>query len=125
MTTTKVTLRDKWGQIPLDAEGDPCFGDLPAARRVFTDEEITTLVNRQLTFQKYQRESHRKNYAAKRDGVERKPSGRPKGATNTLTTRQEAKELIQIAKREAIEHLEREDVAMREWIAKVKEENGL
>jgi hypothetical protein len=118
----RLNLRDKWRQIPLDEKGDPCFGDLPAVNAVFTSEEVVEMVNRQLYAQKYQQESHRQKYVAKRQNAPTKPvdgerRGRPKGALNKETTRGEARLLTKIAQAEADVALEREDEAMRAFIA--------
>lgn len=69
----KISMRDRWGKVPLDESGDPAFALLgrepkeetdapfifvPTIRDVFTDEEIVHLVNRALYVMKYQKETH-------------------------------------------------------------------
>ena len=46
--------------IPRNGKGDPAFADLPALQKVFSNDEITELVNRSLYQIEYQKNSHRK-----------------------------------------------------------------
>jgi hypothetical protein len=80
----KITMRDRWDQVPYDDNGDPAFielGDYPQKsvgadlfptvrkkiRDVFSDEEIVHLVNRALYVMKYQRETHANRRQSKKE----------------------------------------------------------
>jgi hypothetical protein len=66
----KISMRDRWEQVPLDTNGDPAFevltyalsgiprGVKPSIVDVFSETEIVNLVNRALYGMKYQRETH-------------------------------------------------------------------
>lgn len=61
----KISMKDRWALVPYDAQGDPAFEELfvsfnekPSVTQIFTNEEITHLVNRALYVMKYQRETH-------------------------------------------------------------------
>lgn len=62
----QIPLRLKWPKIPLNQTGDPDFRSLADVRKVFTDDEITVIVNRQLYAANYQRETHKKTYVSKK-----------------------------------------------------------
>ena|SRR5580765_4807439 len=49
--------------IPRNEKGDPKFKDLPQLQTVFSDDEITELVNRSLYQIEYQKNSHTKRQA--------------------------------------------------------------
>lgn len=140
---SKLNLREKWERIPLNEKGDPEFPCLtrtlgeddnnitigvknaPSVLECFTEQQVCEMVNRYLYQANYQRESHKKGYAAKRTTREPKPIGRPKGSLNNNTTRSEVKELNKVAQKEAHEHLEQEDEAMERWMEQRKENENL
>ena len=66
----QIPLRTKWSRIPLNQVGDPDFRSLDEVRKVFTDDEITVIVNRQLYAANYQRETHKKRSEERRVGKE-------------------------------------------------------
>lgn len=62
-----VVIKLQGRDIPRNDKGDPAFGELVSVREVFTDEEITALVNRQLYQMEYSRTSHRERGQKERD----------------------------------------------------------
>lgn len=66
----KISMKDRWDDIPYDANGDPAFevltyalsgvprGVKPSVIDVFSETEIVRLVNKALYVLKYQRETH-------------------------------------------------------------------
>lgn len=55
-----MNIRLKGRNIPRNQSGDPDFLNLEACRDVFTDQEITVLVNRCLYQLEYQQRAHLK-----------------------------------------------------------------
>lgn len=60
MAVVKLSGRE----IPRDEKGDPAFQDLVTVRHVFSDDEITAMVNRYLYQAFYQLDSHKKRAKA-------------------------------------------------------------